>query len=165
MSSAETTIFDFNEDSNITSWSVVDDVVMGGRSNGRFFLNEEHNGVFQGHVSLENNGGFSSLRHIVKDKSVINKTHFIIRVKGDGKRYQFRSKKSNRDNHSYIAYFNTNGNWQTIEIPFDTMEPAFRGRMLDMPNYNGGQLEEVAFLIGNKKEQDFKLEIDFIKVK
>jgi len=165
MISTTTTIFEFNENSNLSSWSIVDDTVMGGRSNSKIYLNDDHHGTFEGEVSFENNGGFSSVRHNVSVKLTSDNTKFVIRIKGDGKRYQFRSKKSTQDNHSYIAYFNTNESWQIIEIPFDTMEPAFRGRMLDIPNYNGGQLEEVAFLIGNKKEQDFKLEIDYIKVK
>ena len=57
------TIFDFNKKADITNWTIVDDVVMGGRSSGNFYLNKEGNGVFEGRVSLENNGGFSSLRY------------------------------------------------------------------------------------------------------
>ena len=56
-------IFDFNKNSSISNWVVVDDVVMGGRSTGNFKLNKDGNGVFYGNVSLDNNGGFSSLRH------------------------------------------------------------------------------------------------------
>jgi len=57
------TIFDFNKKADITNWKIVDDAVMGGRSSGKFYLNEEGNGVFEGSISLENNGGFSSLRY------------------------------------------------------------------------------------------------------
>ena len=39
------------------------DVVMGGKSSGSFALSPEGHGVFKGAVSLENNGGFSSLRY------------------------------------------------------------------------------------------------------
>ena len=56
-------LFDFNIKSDISNWKVVDDVVMGGRSNGNFELNKNGYGVFSGNVSLENNGGFSSLRY------------------------------------------------------------------------------------------------------
>ena len=48
------TIFNFNKKSNITKWTVVDDKVMGGKSLGKFSLNEEGNGVFEGAVSLKN---------------------------------------------------------------------------------------------------------------
>ena len=60
---SNTIIFDFNKNSSINNWVVVDDVVMGGRSSGNFELDKEGNGVFYGSISLENNGGFSSLRH------------------------------------------------------------------------------------------------------
>jgi hypothetical protein len=34
-----------------------------------------------------------------------------------------------------------------------------------MPNYNGSNLEEIAFLIGNKKEEQFQLVLDRIEAK
>ncbi len=56
-------LFDFNKDADIRNWNVVDDGVMGGLSAGRFRVNDAGNGEFSGTVSLENNGGFSSLRY------------------------------------------------------------------------------------------------------
>jgi len=157
-------LFDFNQNSDPKSWFIEDDVVMGGRSDGHFYINNDYNGVFHGHVSLENNGGFSSVRHPLKESVDVSKnTKFVFRIKGDGKRYQLRIKNSKNNYQSYIAYFNTTGDWQTIEVGFDTMKATYRGRMLNMPPYPGKQLDEIAFLIGNKEEQDFRLEIDFIK--
>jgi hypothetical protein len=89
----------------------------------------------------------------------------VIKLKGDGKTYQFRVKSSNDDYYSYVISFETSGNWETIEISFSSMYPAFRGRKLNAVNYPGKQLEMVAFLIGNKKTEDFKLEIDSIVLK
>lgn len=63
-------IFDFNKESDISDWKIVNDAVMGGRSSSKFYLNEEGNGVFKGKFSLENNGGFSSLRHRFKQKNI-----------------------------------------------------------------------------------------------
>lgn len=157
------TIFNFTKDADSRQWRVVDDVVMGGRSSGQFQLNEEGNGLFSGDVSLENNGGFSSVRHNFDEKDLTNCKKFVLRIKGDGKKYQFRAKTNQRDYYSYIYTFQTTGNWQIIEIPFDKMMPGFRGRMLDMPNYPGEHLQEIAFLIGNKKKQSFELEIQKIE--
>ncbi|MGY8883923.1 MAG: CIA30 family protein, partial [Flavobacteriales bacterium] len=56
-------IFDFNLKSDLKKWTIVDDVVMGGRSSGNFRLNDDGHGVFEGEISLENNGGFSSVRY------------------------------------------------------------------------------------------------------
>jgi len=158
-------LFDFNTQSTIANWQIVDDVVMGGRSNGTFALNKNGFGVFEGNVSLENNGGFSMVQYRFSTEKVDAFTTVCIKLKGDGKAYQFRIKTNANDSHSYIASFDTNGEWQTIEIPFETMYPAFRGRTLNIGNYPGQQMEMIAFLIGNKKAESFKLEIDSIVLK
>jgi hypothetical protein len=158
-------LFDFNIKSDISDWLIVDDVVMGGQSNGSFHLNSEGHGVFSGKVSLENNGGFSSLRYRFKEKNVESYTKAILKIKGDGKAFQYRLKSSTYDRHSYIAIFQTTGEWQTIEIILRDMYPAFRGNKLNIPNYPIKVLEEIAFLISNKKEERFQLEIGSIILK
>lgn len=158
-------IFDFSQDSDLSNWNIVDDVVMGGRSNGSFSINDDGNAVFQGKVSLENNGGFSSVRYRFEQKELTNQTKVVVKLKGDGKRYQFRIKSEKYDRHSYIYYFDTTGDWQTIEIPLAEMYPSFRGMKLNMPNYPGKTMEEIAFLIANKKAEAFKLELDSINLK
>ncbi len=157
-------LFDFNKNSELINWRVVDDVVMGGRSDGHLEINAEGHGVFYGKVSLENNGGFSSVRHQFEPQAVKQFSKVKIRLKGDGKAYQFRVKSDLYDRHSYIYNFETNGDWETIEIPLSEMMPRFRGRQLDMPNYPSEILAEIAFLIANKKAESFKLEIDQISL-
>ena len=127
-----------------------------------FKINDTGYGEFSGDVSLKNNGGFSSVRYNFNTVSSSNFKSFQLRIKGDGNPFQFRVKSSNRQRFSYIYTFNTSGDWETISIPFNKMEPAFRGYKLDQPNFDGLQMEEIAFLIGNKKEQSFKLFIDSI---
>ncbi len=158
------TLFKFDKDCDLSAWQVVDDRVMGGLSQGAISLNEDGNAVYNGHVTTRNNGGFSSLRCRFEAKDVSKYSKFRLKVKGDGKRYQFRVKSGEIDRHSYIHYFETTGELQEIEINFADMYPTFRGRELDMANFSGEQIVEMAFLIGNKKEQDFVLEIDEISV-
>ena len=158
-------VFDFNTKSDLNNWQVVNDGVMGGTSRSKFYLNSEGHGCFDGTVSLENNGGFCSVRYefnrIALDKNKI----ICLRIKGDGKDYQFRVKTKKSDAHSYIYPFRTSGEWQNIEIPVTDFYPSFRGRKLDIPNYDGSNLEEIAFLIGNKKEENFQLLLDRTEVK
>ncbi len=159
-------LFDFNADTKQGSWEIVDDVVMGGKSQGSFSLSAEGHGVFEGRVSLENNGGFSSLRHqFTESKNIDGFSNLCIRVKGDGKRYQIRVKSSRNEYYSYIAYFETNGDWQDIEISLSEMLPTFRGRAVDLPPYPAKKMEEVAFLIANKKSEPFRMMIDKITLK
>ena len=159
-------IFDFTTKSDIQKWTIVDDIVMGGKSSSTFNLNSEGFGVFKGRISLQNNGGFSSLRYQFK-RININKQHtnVIIKLRGDGKTYQFRIKSNSGDNYSYISNFVTSGEWQEIVIPLKDMYPSFRGRKLDKPNFPKEYIEEIGFLIGNKKEETFKLLIDKIELK
>jgi len=164
MSDSNNVIFDFTENSNISSWRIVDDGVMGGRSRGDFFLNKKGNAVFSGSVSLDNYGGFSSVRHQFKTKDISQYKKIIIRLKGDGKAYQFRIKNSRRDYHSYITSFKTSSDWETISINMSDMYPAFRGRNLNMDNLKPNKIQEIAFLIGNKRAETFRLEIDSISL-
>lgn len=158
-------IFDFHKNSSISNWVVVDDVVMGGRSTGNFKLNKDGNGVFYGNVSLDNNGGFSSLRHGFNKLNIEKFKTLVLKIKGDGKNYQFRIKHKSSDYASYITSFSSSGEWQEIEIPINSMYPSFRGRKLDEPNFSHESVEEITFLIANKKNEDFMLIIDKISIK
>ncbi len=158
-------LIDFNLNSSIDNWNIVNDVVMGGRSKSNFFIDSNGNATFRGTVSLDNNGGFCSIQHFFKPISLDNNKLFSIRLKGDGKKYQFRVKSDRNDYYSYIYEFQTSKEWETIEIPISEMYASFRGRTLDLSNYDGSKLAEIAFLIGNKKAENFELQIDKIDIK
>ncbi len=158
-------IFDFTKNSSIKSWYVLNDNVMGGVSQSNISLNEDGNAVFKGSVSLENNGGFCSVRYDIDNIDVAGFKKATFRVKGDGKKYQFRIKTDRDDYYSYVSYFETSGDWETIEILLKDMYPVFRGRKLDMPNFSRNKISEIGFLIGNKKEETFRFEIDKIELK
>ena len=157
-------IYDFNHYSDIQDWKIVDDVVMGGESSGTFALNADGYGVFSGIISLENNGGFSSVRYRFQKIKVEENTKVVIKLRGDAKNYQFRIKANSEDYYSYIIPFSTSGEWQEIDIQLKDMYPSFRGRRLDQPNFSEDSLEEITFLIANKKEESFKLLIDKIEL-
>ena len=158
-------IFDFNKNSSISNWIVVDDVVMGGKSNGNFQLNKNGKGVFSGKISLDNNGGFSSVRYGFNKLNIEKFKSIVLKIKGDGKNYQFRIKHKSSDYASYITSFSSSGEWQEIEIPLNSMYPSFRGRKLDEPNFSHKSIEEVTFLIANKKNEEFMLLIDKIELR
>lgn len=160
--STSLTIINFNKNSNLFAWRVVDDAVMGGQSKGDFSLNTEGHAVFSGTVSTANNGGFSSLRHRFEKINVASFEMIKIRLKGDGNKYQFRVKPTKFNQFAYTTYFQTKTEWETIEIKLADLIPTFRGRVLDMDNYDGKELEELGLLIGNKKNQEFQLIIDSI---
>ena len=129
---------------------------------GSLSVNSAGHGFFSGTVSLENNGGFSLVRLDCPTTSIEAYTEVVLRLKGDGKRYQFRMKERNTDPHSFVSYFQTSELWEDIRIPLDILYPVFRGQKLSMPPFSGTYLEEIGILIGNKCREDFALEIDAI---
>ena len=63
-------IYDFSNVEDLDGWYVVDDGVMGGRSKGKLKLENGDTGVFSGKISLENYGGFSSIRYYTGELNV-----------------------------------------------------------------------------------------------
>ena len=80
---------------------------MGGKSQGLFVLNSDGLGVFKGAVTTENNGGFSSLRYNFEAIQTAGFESVVLKLKGDGKAYQFRLKSNSNDRHSYVYRFTT----------------------------------------------------------
>ncbi len=126
---------------------------------------KDNKGVFKGNISIDNSGGFSSVRFLNERISVKHYSKIKVKLKGDGKSYQFRIKTNTRDSHSYIVPFTTNGEWQEICFQLKDLYASFRGRKLEKPNFDAKYFEAITFLIGNKKEGHFKLMLDKIEIK
>jgi NADH dehydrogenase [ubiquinone] 1 alpha subcomplex assembly factor 1 len=155
-------IYDFTAQNKDHGWSVEDDDVMGGRSQGAFALSEDGHGVFSGRVSLENNGGFSSVQHFLEPRSIAGYRTAHLRLKGDGKRYQFIVEAEPEARHYYMREFQTGTDWETITLPLPELVPMRRGDRLDRPNFPAQTLTQVRFLIANGVAESFRLEIDRI---
>ncbi|MEM9142010.1 MAG: CIA30 family protein [Bacteroidota bacterium] len=158
-------LLQFTPQTDPNTWLVVNDGVMGGLSQGAFAITEAGHGLFSGTVSLENNGGFTSVRHRFEPFEVSSYQSVVLRLRGDGKTYKFRIKSNQGEKHSYTLPFATTREWQTVSLTFEKMAPKFRGRYLDMPHYPGKIMSEIGFLIANKKKEGFRLEIDFIALR
>lgn len=159
-----TNIYTFSTQSDSKEWRIVNDGVMGGISQSSLLLTDAGHGKFSGHVSLANNGGFASMQ-LNKTIKVAEENKFIVlRVKGDGKRYEFRLKGNISQSESYVHQFATTGEWEIVKLKVDAFYPQFRGRKLDLPNFNFRSIEQLCFLIANKEEEDFELLIDWISL-
>lgn len=159
------TLFQFSRDADLRGWEIQDDTVMGGRSSGSLSVNEAGNAVFSGTVSVENNGGFSSVQYGFDPIDVAPYRAVVLGLKGDGKRYQLRVDAEQNARHSYAGDFATSGDWETIEIPFADLYAIHHGDRLDLPNYPGRTMAQVQILIGNGQAESFRLEIDKIWLK
>ena len=157
-------IYSFTTQNSVSEWRIVNDGVMGGISKSSLFLTSSGHGKFAGHVSLANNGGFASIQLNKKIGFTAENKFVLLKVKGDGKQYEFRIKAKTSQNASYVHPFSTSGEWQLIKLPLAQFYPKFFGRILDSPNFNFQTIEQLSFLIANKREEDFELLIDFIGV-
>ena len=160
------TIYDFQNATNAAAWQVVNDDVMGGVSTSRFFLT---NGValFQGRVSLENNGGFASARSLPARHDLAGSDSFVVRVRGDGRRYKFTARiDPSFDSAIYQCVFTTKKDeWEEHRLPCKQFTATFRGRVLSSePLLDAAKVTSVGFLISDKQEGSFQLEVAWIKV-
>jgi monofunctional biosynthetic peptidoglycan transglycosylase len=161
-----TTLFDFTTAEEGDSWTVVNDGVMGGLSRSRFVVNDDSTATFSGVVSLENNGGFASVRTRPRDFGLGGCTHIRLRVRGDGNTYQLRLRlDDNFDGVAYQALFATAADgWQEVTLPIADFRPTFRGRTVrDAPPVDPFSIRQVGFLISEKQEGPFALQIDWIR--
>ncbi|HET6430594.1 CIA30 family protein [Dyella sp.] len=148
-------------------WIAVNDGVMGGRSTGGPALVDGAL-VFRGTLSLANNGGFSSVRSTGRDFDLSDATAVVLRVRGDGRRYQLRLATDARYRGlavSYGASFDTTvGQWTEVHVPLASLQPSVRGMRLQGPPLDPAQVHEIGLLIADKREGAFVLAVDWIAV-
>jgi NADH dehydrogenase [ubiquinone] 1 alpha subcomplex assembly factor 1 len=160
------TLFDFQATTNSPAWEVVNDDVMGGVSTSLFQVQTNGCAVFSGTVRLENNGGFASVRSAPVRENLTGLTHFVLRVRGDGRRYKFSVRTGVGFNApQYQCSFTTKpGEWEEHRLAFSDFVPTFRGRVLkDVPPLDPAKVNSVGFLISDKQAGPFRLEIGWIK--
>ena len=141
------------------AWRSINDGVMGGRSAGGMVPAED--GLkFEGELSLENNGGFSSVRRPV-DQDLSGMTRVRFEVRGDGREYQFRIRQNSRfDGVAWRAMFSTNRDWQAVEIPIDEFIPVFRGTVVkEAGPVVAPTIQQIGFLLADGEAGKFELEI------
>lgn len=156
---SERVLFDFAEAAEVDRWQVVLDSVMGGRSTGRL-ASGEGSLIFSGDTSLENNGGFSSIRAPVPAGSVAGYDALRVRVKGDGRTWILgaRGGPGNRGD-SFWWRFDTSGEgWDTVTVPLRQMTRVFFGRPLD-GKLQPAAIRAIEFYIYDKQAGPFRLEV------
>jgi monofunctional biosynthetic peptidoglycan transglycosylase len=158
-------LFSFAVAEACAGWYSIDDPVMGGLSWSRVECTAAGTMRFSGVVSLENNGGFASIRSAAGRYDVSAYDGVRLRVKGDGKSYKLNLKpNSGFDGVQYQAAFRTSGTWEDIELPFAMFEPRFRGRLVrDAPPLDLSRVASVGLLISDKQAGPFALEVERIE--
>ena len=120
-------IFDFTEEDIEGKWIVVNDNVMGGRSEGGYSFRKNRL-IFSGNTNT-NGGGFSSIRTNPTNFYLGDRTGLHIRFKGDGRTYKLGVRIEGKS-VSYRSNFTSGNGWQEVRVPFNEMDVSWRGRPL-----------------------------------
>lgn len=158
-------LFDFTRADAASEWQTVNDGVMGGVSEGTFMVTGKTL-EFSGMLSLENNGGFTSVRTKARKIGLEAGDTVVARVRGEGREYSLNLYLDKRMRaFSYRAAIQTKkGRWIEVKVPLDTFEATSFGQVVqDAGPVNPEQVNAVGFLLGDKKAGPFKLEVAWIK--
>jgi len=147
-------------------WIVVNDGVMGGLSRSEFVTSADGHATFRGELSLENNGGFASVRGYVADGIPPGARELEIRVRGDGRTYQLRLRMGESfDGVAYAWEFATEADaWQTVRLPLAGFSPTYRGfRPRNAPPLELEAVRQLGLMIADKREGAFRLDVEWIR--
>ncbi|WP_162924280.1 CIA30 family protein [Vibrio atlanticus] len=159
-------MIDFTQANEQKNWTATNDNVMGGISTGGLIHGGETS-QFKGELSLENNGGFSSINRSVETLS--SETDRVeLTFVGDGRTYQLRFTTwidGNRTNYKH--------NFETIKgeqlkkvFRLNDFQAVFRGRLLNgAPGLKAQDIKQIGFLIADKKPLPFELNLLQIQFK
>ena len=121
---------------------------------------------FRGALSLANNGGFASVRSVGRHFDLSGATAVVLRVLGDGRRYQLRLATDARHRGiavSFGAGFDTiAGQWIEVRVPLDGLQASVRGSLLEGQTMDPARVREIGLLVADKREGAFALSVDWI---
>ena len=149
-------VMDFSDPDVARRLWVVNDGVMGGVSKSRTRQVAE-GVVFEGEVSLRNNGGFASLRGPVAWTDGTSALELL--VHGDGKRYRLLLRMDSAPGAaSYQCDFDALGP-QTHRFVAADFQATFRGRIVSAAPLVFARVVEFGILIADKQEGPFVLQL------
>ena len=160
-------LFEFAGPEAAQQWQAVNDGVMGGVSDGRFRITPENTLEFFGRLSLENNGGFASVRTKPTNYNIHAGDTLVVRVKGDGREYVLNIyTKSRQMAFSYRTALPTiKDEWTEVSVPLEEFIPtSFGNRVQGMGPVEPDQINSLGFMLSDKKPGPFKLEVDWVKI-
>jgi NADH dehydrogenase [ubiquinone] 1 alpha subcomplex assembly factor 1 len=148
----------------LSLWRVVNDGVMGGLSESSIRLTDQESALFSGTVSLRNNGGFASMQARFHPLDLSGFEGVDVLLCGDGKRYGLWLREPNQRLVHQYEFTTKQGVWQTVRIPFAVLQPKFFGTWVNAAPIDLTQVSSMAFIIDNKQEGPFALEIGHLSL-
>lgn len=160
------TILDFTDARTVSHWKAIDDRIMGGCSLSRPEYVAQVGLRFAGTLSVENSGGFASIRSAQGHYDLSGCKGISLRLRGDGQSYKLSLRTDHfYDGVSYQTRFTTRkGQWQEISFPFYEFVPTHHGtRLSTVAPIDPGQITSFGLFIAERQEGPFQLEVQWIK--
>lgn len=158
-------ILDFTEQED-GGWQAVDDRIMGGCSQSHPKCIKGVGLRFAGHVSMQNNGGFASIRSTPGIYDLGRYSGLKLRLRGDGKTYKLSLRTDLfYDGISYQSTFTTTeGDWQEISLPFEAFAPTHHGiKLSTVAPLDTSHITSFGLFISERQEGAFKLDIAWVR--
>jgi hypothetical protein len=155
-------LFVFQAAESTADWSAIDDAVMGGISASRLRHDPAGHAVFEGVVSLDNNGGFASVRSRPGELGAPGAVSYVLEVRGDGKRYKLNLRTDDAfDGVNYQAAFEApRDQWTTVRLPVAGFRATFRGRIVaTAPPLDPARVRQVGLMIADRQAGAFRLAV------
>ncbi len=149
------------------AWFVVNDGVMGGRSDGGGFIDDSVL-RFEGSV-VTAGGGFTSARLRLEGDELVDTTRIEMRVRPDGRTYgltledaaAFGGRLVSHRADLDIGPVDSDG-WAIATVDYDQLVPSVFGRLVDAPPFDPATAREFGIIIADGIDGPFALDIDWI---
>jgi len=158
-------LMDFEDVATTAAWFPVNDNVMGGISQGGYRQTDRGTALFAGALSLENNGGFSTIRSPAGDLDLSDWDGLVMRVRGDGRTYWLSCMSNDRRNeiNTFQQEFETvAGEWIEVRVPFENLSHRVMGWTVPGSNIAPADIRSLSVGLADKNTAPFALEIDWI---
>ena len=155
---------DYKNQTEKLKWRSVNDGVMGGKSEGKYYFSEANNLMFRGEISLKNNGGFASIRSYGEQYDLSKSKGMEVTFRGDGRTYYFTARAGGNSRLAYWSPLKTKaGEWMTVKVPFTSFYATSFGRKIPKLKLNTSKISSFGFMLYDKKDDTFSLEVKSIK--
>lgn len=159
-------LFRFDTPAAAAAWRAIDDRVMGGVSRSHLRFDPAGHAVFEGEVSLDQGGGFASVRAPVATAAAATgaaaASAVVIEALGDGRQYKLSLFLDDAfDAPAYQAPLRpTAGSWQVLALPLAGFVPRFRGRAVaGAAALDPTRIRQAGLLIADRQAGPFALQL------
>ena len=153
---------DFSEETEVSQWRTVLDGVMGGRSSGARYAEDDHM-VFRGVINT-NGGGFSSIRRSMVPGQMAGAENLRLRVKSDGRAYKLSFRTSENRYRRPVSYQipipqTPPGEWTTITAPLRDFNTTIFGRRVKADPFDASDVREMGIILADGIDGPFRIEV------